>query len=141
VLTTALIWPPFTIVSIQSNCTSTSTHIREQFERALIARRTRQYHSDQLTALTSGCQSDHISMSENQPPRHKFVVGIHNPDVPNPWEYALQHGFDFSCSLISRTQLKNEISIYRPGSREFDETLLKNAVLRSSGSSRSGVRR
>jgi hypothetical protein len=69
-----------------------------------------------------------------EPPRHKFVVGIHNPEIPNPWEYALDHDFDFACVFISRSQLQQEVASLSPDSREFNAALFRNALLRPSGS-------
>jgi hypothetical protein len=66
-------------------------------------------------------------------PRHKFVVGVHNPDVPNPWDYALNHDFDFACILISRPQLQSEILSLPPISPQLNQVLFKNALLRPSG--------
>ena len=66
-------------------------------------------------------------------PRHKFVVGVHNPDVPNPWEYALNHDFDFACTFISRPQLQSEILSSPPKSVQWNQVLFKNALLRPSG--------
>jgi hypothetical protein len=66
-------------------------------------------------------------------PRHKFVVGVHNPEAPNPWDYALNHDFDFACTFISRPQLQNEIVKFTPTSPEFNRVLFKNALLRPSG--------
>jgi len=69
----------------------------------------------------------------NEGPRHKFVVGVHNPDVPNPWDYALKHDFDFACTFISRPQLENEVLAHSPRSPEFEEVLFANALLRPTG--------
>jgi hypothetical protein len=66
-------------------------------------------------------------------PRHKFVVGVHNPDVPNPCDYALNHDFDFACTFISRPQLQNEVLTLSPNSPQLNQVLLKNALLRPSG--------
>ena len=66
-------------------------------------------------------------------PRHKFVVGIHNPDIPNPWDYASNHDFDFACSFISKRQLLNEILSFPTFSSEFDQTLFRNTLLKASG--------
>src|SRR5579862_3082494 len=71
----------------------------------------------------------------SEAPRHKFVVGVHNPDVPNPWEYALKHDFDFACTFISRPQLEHEVLAQSPSSSQFDDVLFKNALLRPSGTS------
>ena len=68
-------------------------------------------------------------------PRHKFVVGVHNPDVPSPWDYALSHGFDFACTFISRAQLQSELLSLSPHSPEFNRALCRNALLRPSGMS------
>jgi len=68
-------------------------------------------------------------------PRHKFVVGVHNPDVPSPWDYALSHGFDFACTFISRAQLQSEVLPLSPHSPEFNTALCRNALLRPSGMS------
>ena len=65
--------------------------------------------------------------------RHKFVVGVHNPEVPNPWDYALNHDFDFACAFISRPELQNEILTLPPNSPQLNQVLFKNALLRSSG--------
>jgi hypothetical protein len=66
-------------------------------------------------------------------PRHKYVVGVHNPDVPNPWDYALSHDFDFACTFISRPQLQAESIALAPQSSDFNVTLCRNALLRPSG--------
>lgn len=66
-------------------------------------------------------------------PRHKFVVGIYNPDVPNPWDYALNHDFDFACTFISRPQLQSEILALPPTSPQLKQVLFKNALLSPSG--------
>ena len=66
-------------------------------------------------------------------PRHKFVVGVDNPDVPNPWDYALKHDFDFACTFISRPQLQNEILTFPPNSPQLNQVLFKNSLLRPSG--------
>ena len=66
-------------------------------------------------------------------PRHKFVVGVHNPDVPNPWDYALNHDFDFACTFISRPQLQNEILSVPTNSPQSNQLLFTNALLRPSG--------
>jgi hypothetical protein len=66
-------------------------------------------------------------------PRHKYVVGVHNPDVPNPWDYALSHDFDFACTFISRPQLQTESIALGPDSSDFNITLCRNALLRPSG--------
>ena len=68
-----------------------------------------------------------------EPPRHKFVVGVHNPDVPNPCDYALNHDFDFACTFISRPQLQSEIVAFLPSSPQFNQILFKNALLKPSG--------
>jgi hypothetical protein len=68
-------------------------------------------------------------------PRHKFVVGVHNPDVPNPWDYALNHDFDFACTFISRPQLQTEIQTFPPNSPQLNQILFKNALLKPSGQS------
>ena len=68
-----------------------------------------------------------------EPPRHKFVVGVHDPDVPNPCDYALNHDFDFACTFISRPQLQSEIVAFPPSSPQFHEILFKNALLKPSG--------
>lgn len=72
-------------------------------------------------------------------PRHKFVVGVHNPDVPNPCEYALNHDFDFACTFISRPQLQNEALSLPPNSPQLNQVLLNNALLRPSGTSAQAV--
>jgi hypothetical protein len=66
-------------------------------------------------------------------PRHKYVVGVHNPDVPNPCDYALSHDFDFACTFISRPQLQAEIRAFAPNSPQLNQVLFKNALLRPSG--------
>ena len=66
-------------------------------------------------------------------PRHKFVVGVLNPDIPNPWDYALSHGFDFACTFISRPELQSELLSLSPQSPEFNTALCRNALLRPSG--------
>ena len=66
-------------------------------------------------------------------PRHKFVIGVHNPDVPNPWDYALNHDFDFTCTFVSRRQLQNEVSGLSPNSAQFSRVLLENTLLKPSG--------
>src|SRR6202035_4563997 len=66
-------------------------------------------------------------------PRHKFVVGVHNPDAPNPWDYALNHGFDFGCTFISRPQLQSEIMSLPPNAPQSNQVLFTNALLRPSG--------
>ena len=68
-----------------------------------------------------------------EPPRHKFVVGVHNPDVPNPCDYALNHDFDFACTFISRPQLQSEIVAVLPSSPQFNQIVFKNALLKPSG--------
>jgi|SRR5579859_1711287 hypothetical protein len=68
-----------------------------------------------------------------EPPRHKFVVGVHNPEIPNPWDYAINHDFDFACTFISRPQLQNEIMSCPLNSPEMKQVLFKNALLRPSG--------
>jgi hypothetical protein len=65
--------------------------------------------------------------------RHKFVVGVYNLDVPNPWDYALSHGFDFSCGFISRPQLQHEALALPPNSPHLDQVLFKNALLKPEG--------
>jgi len=68
-----------------------------------------------------------------EPPRHKFVVGVHNPDVPNPCDYALNHDFDFACTFISRPQLQSEVATIPPNSSQFNQVLFNNALLKPSG--------
>ena len=67
------------------------------------------------------------------PGRHKFVVGIYNPDGPDPWGYALERNFDFACVFISRPELQNEVATLPPGSAQFDQVLINNTLLRPSG--------
>lgn len=66
-------------------------------------------------------------------PRHKFVIGVYNPEVPNPWDYALNHDFDFASTFISRPQLQNEILTIPPNSPQLNQVLFENALLRPSG--------
>ena len=81
-----------------------------------------------------------LSMNNyGDPSRHKFVVGVYNPDAPNPCDYALSHGFDFACTFISRPQLQTEIPAVHPGSAQFNQVLFKNAVLKPSGKSLGGI--
>jgi hypothetical protein len=68
-----------------------------------------------------------------EPPRHRFVVGVHNPEIPNPWDYALNHDFDFACTFISRPQLEAEILAQVPDTPEFNQVLFQNALLKPSG--------
>jgi PRMT5 TIM barrel domain len=66
------------------------------------------------------------------PPR-RFVVGVHNPEIPNPWDYALNHDFDFACTFISRPQLQTELLAQPLDSPQLNQVLFKNALLRPSG--------
>jgi hypothetical protein len=68
-----------------------------------------------------------------EPPRHRFVVGVHNPEIPNPWDYALNHDFDFACTFISRPQLETEILAQVPDTPQFNQVLFQNALLKPSG--------
>jgi len=89
------------------------------------------------SSILAGCNiCSYLSMAnygDGDGPRHKYVVGVHNSDVPNPWDYALSHDFDFACTFISRPQLQAESLALAPQSPDFNVTLCRNALLRPSG--------
>jgi hypothetical protein len=100
------------------------------------------YHVNaELTCTTEfSCFATAHSMTDyGEPPRHKFVVGVHNPNVPNPCDYALNHDFDFACTFISRPQLQSEIVAFPPSSPQFNQVLFKNALLKPSGKTLVGM--